>query len=371
MKVLAVSANFDRCEASMLLELANRKAIELSILTEKNARYNEIFDGAYTPIQKFEDQFKSRFDIGAILRLRKILKKEQYDIIHLFSARAVSNGLIASFGLSVKRVAYRGTMGHLSWFDPSSWLSFLNPGLHKIICVSHAVEKYMNQMGVPPSRTVTIHKGHRIEWYESAHRSKEQIRSQLNIPQDVVVVSCVANIRPVKGVDVLLKGFSRIPSEKNIVLLLIGDIRDKRVEALISSSPNKDKIITTGFRKDATDLVAASDIFIMPSIAREGLAKAAIEAMSKGVATIVTNVGGLPELVQHRKSGLVIPPSDPNSIASSIIELVDNPSLRMQLAKEAPTRIKTDFNLEMTISKTLDIYSALNRIQNTTNDCPT
>lgn len=359
MKVLAVAANFDRCEASMLLALAEERLIDLTILTEPGARYNEIFEAASVPIKKIEDRFRSRLDLGAIRRLRALLKRESFDIMHLFSARAVSNALLASVGLSIKRVAYRGTMGHLSWFDPSSWLSFLNPGLHKIICVSHAVENYMQQMGVPSSRTITIHKGHRLEWYTKTSRSRDAVRQELSIANDALVVSCVANIRPVKGVDVLLKGFAKLPVDKQLVLLLIGDIRDNRVEALIASSPHHDKIITTGFRTDATDLIAASDIFIMPSIAREGLAKAAIEAMSKGVAPIVTNVGGLPELVLDGICGLVIPPSNPDAIADAILRLSSETTLRNTFAAAAPKRIEEHFHIDTTIQKTFDVYRSL------------
>ena len=359
MKVLAVSANFDRCESSMLLSLANEGKIELSIFTEPNARYNEVFNDAKVSITKYEGNFHSRFDLKTLLKLRKILKDGNFDVVHLFSARAVSNGIIAAIGLSSKLVAYRGTMGHLSRFDPSSWLSFLNPRLNKIICVSHAVERYMAEVGVPKKRTITIHKGHRIEWYQSSNRTRKDIRKELSLPNDAVVVSCVANIRPVKGVDILLKAFSQTPKSKDLYLLLIGDIRDKRVESLIASSPNKERIITTGFRNDATDLIAASDIFTMPSIAREGLAKAAIEAMSKGVATIVTNVGGLPELVENNVSGIIIPPSDPTALAEAILRLTEDLTLRDRLAKAGPNRIEKDFNLAMTIEKTFGVYQEL------------
>ena len=68
MKVLAVSANFDRCESSMLLSLANEGKIELSIFTEPNARYNEVFNDAKVSITKYEGNFHSRFDLKTLLK---------------------------------------------------------------------------------------------------------------------------------------------------------------------------------------------------------------------------------------------------------------------------------------------------------------
>ena len=97
----------------------------------------------------------------------------------------------------------------------------------------------------------------------------------------------------------------------------------------------------------------------MPSIAREGLAKAAIEAMSKGVATIVTNVGGLPELVLDGVCGLVIPPSNPDAIADAILRLSNDTNLRNTLAASAPQRIQEHFHIDTTIHKTFDVYQSL------------
>jgi glycosyltransferase involved in cell wall biosynthesis len=284
--VLAIASQVDRCEATLLSSFV-KQGIEVILVGDKEQRYQPDLD---PKIKIIPLEFKSRFQISAIIKIINLIKTLKPDIVHLFSARSVSNTLIATIGLNTNLVAYRGTMGHLSRLDPSSWLSFLNPKLKKIICVSHAVEKYLWQQGVPSSRTVTIHKGHKFEWYCSPTPLK---REQFNIPQNAVVISCVANVRPVKGVDFLIKAFSDINLDNGmldsvpIYLLLIGELRDDKISNLIQQSPNKQNIICTGFRKDATDVVALADIFVMPSIAREGLPKALIEAMAKGIAPIV------------------------------------------------------------------------------------
>ena len=97
----------------------------------------------------------------------------------------------------------------------------------------------------------------------------------------------------------------------------------------------------------------------MPSKEREGLPKAVIEAMSLGVATIVTDVGGMPEIVEHMKSGLVVKASDASALASAISRLVNDPELRMRLAKNAQERIRTSFSIETTIQQTIGVYRAL------------
>ena len=75
--------------------------------------------------------------------------------------------------------------------------------------------------------------------------------------------------------------------------------------------------------------------------------------------TIVTNVGGLPELVENNVSGIIIPPSDPTALAEAILRLTEDLTLRDRLAKAGPNRIEKDFNLAMTIEKTFGVYQEL------------
>jgi glycosyltransferase involved in cell wall biosynthesis len=166
----------------------------------------------------------------------------------------------------------------------------------------------------------------------------------------------------VKGVDYLIKAFSALDlseeifKNKNVCLLLIGELRDEKISKLISESPNKNKIICTGFRNDAPDVVALADIFVMPSVAREGLPKALIEAMSKKIAPIVTNVGGMPEVVVNDVHGLVVAPRDHTAIADAIKRLASSSELRKTFGEKSFNRIKEDFVVEKSTEATLNAY---------------
>lgn len=355
MKILAIAQQFDRCEASMISILTKDYGVSFTLIGEANQRYKK-----YLPsdIEFIPFSFKSRFDLKSIIFLRKILKDKKIDLIHYFSARGLSNGLIASFGLSTKQIAYRGTMGHLSKLDPSSWLSFLNPKLNKIVCVSNAVAQYLLTKGVPKDRVETIHKGHNVAWYATTDKNSVT-RAEFNITPDKIIISCVANIRPVKGVDILITAFNILPENHSCKLLLIGEIRGDYIQKLINSSIYKNDIITTGFRADAVEVVAISDIFVMPSVAREGLPKALIEAMSKKVAPIVSNVGGMPEVVSHNQHGLVVEPKDPKSLAEAILKLAGDNDLRKQFALSSYQQITENFNIIDTCRKTLKLYKKI------------
>ena len=97
----------------------------------------------------------------------------------------------------------------------------------------------------------------------------------------------------------------------------------------------------------------------MPSTKREGLSRAVIEAMCYGIPPIVTNVGGLPELVTDKESGFVIPPSDPRALARAIIDLYENPETRKRLGENARVRIRTHFNINTTVEQTRKVFEEL------------
>ena len=118
---------------------------------------------------------------SGIAELRAELVRGGYDILHLFSNKAVQNGLIASRGLPVKIVAYRGIVGNVSFFNPVSWRRFLNPRIDRIVCVANAVRDYFLQMQpaflrLPAEKLVTIYKGHSLDWYRATPADLAQRR---------------------------------------------------------------------------------------------------------------------------------------------------------------------------------------------------
>src|SRR5690606_13721992 len=103
----------------------------------------------------------------------------------------------------------------------------------------------------------------------------------------------------------------------------------------------------------------AADLFVLPSIKREGLARSLIEAMILGTPPIVTDCGGSPELVVHEESGLVVPVRDSAALAAAIERLYRDPELRERLGAAARRRILVRFRIEDTTAETLALYRRL------------
>jgi glycosyltransferase involved in cell wall biosynthesis len=287
--------------------------------------------------------------------VRKILRAGNYDIAHAFTARAVSALNIAAMGMPVRCVAYRGTMGRVNRLDPSSWLTFLHPRLDAIVCVSDAVRLFLERY-VAPRKLVTIHKGHDLVWY---HPAPVLTRRGLGVPEEAILVACVGTIRPVKGVRYLLEAVGALPASSRIHLLIAGEIQDRDVEKLLAAPEIRSRVTTLGPRRDVPSIYQASDIAVTVSIEREGLPKAVIEAMCMSLPVVVTGVGGMPEIVTDGREGLVVPPRDPQAIATALQRLERNESERRAFGDAARKTIEARFNIEDSIAKTQRLYERL------------
>lgn len=340
MRILVLTDKSDLPEHHVISSLI-QKGAQVSVVANPACKRTNSLEGA----KIYHHITKARFDLSTIFFLRNIFKSEKFDVAIYFNSRLLTAGLLVSSG--VKNIAYRGTSGHLSWWDPTSRLTYLSPKVDKIMCVSNAVKKYFISLGVDENKLVTIYKGHDVSWYQSDVKL-----SELGITErPKCLVSCVANVRPVKGVNILIDAWKRLPTYFEGKLLLIGSVPP--------DFPIADNVIVTGYLENGALYAGLTDIFVMPSIDREGLPKALIEAMAQGVAPICTNVGGMPEIVRNGIDGIVVPPSDPESISKAILTLSTDVESRNRFGASSKERVKRDFSIEKTAQSVFALLESL------------
>ena len=300
---------------------------------------------------------RKNFDKAGAGLLRQELLRGRYHLIHTFNSRALTNGLRAAKGLSLKVVAYRGIVGNVSFLDPMSWKRYLNPRIDRIVCVCEAIRRYFLQMRpaflrMPATRPVTIHKGHSLEWYTDAPVDLQSA----GIPADAFTIACTAAYRPRKGIEYLIAAVELLPPDVPAHLVLIGHMDAARLDKRIQQSSASARIHRVGFQSNAPAWTAACDVFCLPSTKREGLARAIIEAMAYRVPPVVTDSGGSPELVVDGECGFVVPIKDPQALADAFEKLYRDPELRIALGSAARDRIATEFRNEDTVRETIALY---------------
>ena len=350
-KTLCIANDNDRPEREMLIALS-KSGIDLHIIISPDSMHLEHYKRAEIPLTTLS--IRSKIDLNAIKTIRDYSADKNFDIIHTFSKNALSNALFATKGTKVKHLTYRGIIGNLTRFGFGSRISFLSPRINSIACVCRSVEAYLNKFSSLKNKTLTIYKGHDLEWYKSVVPVS---RDNLGIKQGNVVISCVANNRKRKGIKTLLEAVKSI-TDLPISLVLIGKGLDSESLQNTATNTGNVEIIPLGFRRDVLNCVAASDIFVLPSLRREGFPKAMIEAMCLAKPPIVTSVGGMAEVVTP-KCGIVVPPSDSSRLAEAIRSLVVNSTLRAELGTKAKQRISKDFSIQTTIDSYKSLYRQL------------
>jgi glycosyltransferase involved in cell wall biosynthesis len=357
-RVLCITDRSDLPETELFIGLKHA-GVDIEVICNPTGKhYQRLVDSSVPAMDLI---LKSRFDLSGIRRIRQQLHAKSYDILYCFNNPAASNTLIASSNMKFKIITYRGTIGNLSFLSPASWTTHLHPRVNRIVCVSNAVRKYLinmklSRLKLQPEAVVTIYKGHDIAWYQNPPADL----TQFNIPQNAFVVGFSGRNRPHKGVNFLLDSAKWLPKDAPIHFILMGELKtDMQLRRQAEKSPFHDRIHFAGYRNDAPAVAAACDTFVMPSTKREGLSRAVIEAMSCATPPIVTTVGGLPEIVVHQESGLVVPPKNPDAIAAAIMDLYNNPEKRKKMGEQAQQRIQRQFNIKTTIAQTKQLFEQL------------
>ena len=358
-KVLFVG-NYDiavhniRPEAEMIIGL-KAQGLDIEVMTKAGCWYADRMASKGIRIHDFQPERK--FSVTAVRTMRRVLREGAHDVVHLFNNKAIANGLVAAMGLPVKVVTYRGQTGNIYWYDPTAYLTHLNPRVDKIVCVANSVRDDLRRQLRDKSKPVTIHKGHDLAWYEDTAPANLH---QFGIPDDAFVLGCVANNRPRKGVPVLIEATHHLPADSNVHILLVGGGMDApHIATLIDASPMAASIHTLGYRDDIPALISACSASVLPATKREGLPKTVIESMVYGIAPIVTATGGSPELVQDGECGIVVPPGDAEALARAIVDMASDDERRLVWGKRARERIGTHFNVRDSIARHRALYEEL------------
>ena len=344
-----------RPEASQIIGLHNSGKVNVTVICNPDSGLIPYFE--QHGIEVLTDKLEKKLSLTTIKTIRSLIKSKNIDILHLFNNIACSNGATAAIGTKAKVIAYRGQTGNVSRWDPSSYLTMLHPRLDKIICVADAVRDDLKQhVWGDKNKPVTVYKGHDQSWYQSQPANLDELK----LPKDSFKVSLVANLRPRKGLHVLMDAMKQLPQDINLDILLVGaDPSSAKVQQMIERSGKPTKVHALGYREDAPEVAAASDLTILPTTKREGLCRAVLEANSYGIPAIVSDTGGNAELVKDGVTGIVVPPGDPASLAKAIYELYQNRNLCKQYGIAARERAIKKFNVEQGVEATLSIYNKL------------
>jgi len=228
----------------------------------------------------------------------------------------------------------------------------------RIITVSEDIQQQLRAI-YPPDRIVTVHNAVDRNALESS-RSGHDLRAELGFEPDQILVGAAGRLVPVKGLDILIKASRRIIDKiPEVRLVLAGDGPQRaELEEQVHMSGLKGKVVLTGFREDIVDLLADLDLFVMSSH-HEGIPMVLLEAMALKRPVVVTDVGGIREVVRDCESGLLVAPGEARGFADACLRVLRNELLATDLGKAAQMRIDQEFSVEVMGEKTRALYTRL------------
>jgi len=291
-----------------------------------------------------------------ILRLALELKRSEVDIVHTHMYFASTIGRCAAWIAGVKVLINHM---HSSYWHYSSRNLFIERLLskitHKIICVSkHTMDFVVTHEKIDPLKVDIVYNGISVV----PTLSKLEARERFNVAPTEVIIITVANLLENKGHKVLLKALSLLETKNiNIKCWIVGQgPMEEELKEYAQQLNLGSKIVFWGGRHDVPMLLSASDIFVLASIHIEGLPISILEALAYQVPVIATKVGGLPEIIEDKVSGRMVPPNDPSALASSIKELINNQGERLEYAQEGAKRFIQQFESKHMIERIEKLY---------------
>lgn len=302
-----------------------------------------VLDGKYTSMRpRFEEEGVPVHVLGRnggasldwVRPCLKLLRASDFDIVHVHSPLPASV-------LRLLRAAGRLDRVPLIYTEHNEWRNYgrLTRAVNSatfhmqsdIICVSEAVREALSARH--RSRALTVIHGIDVTSLRGRPRDRDATRRMLGVPARRPLVCTVANLRPEKGYDVLVHAAREVVDKHPQVLFVaVGwGPEAERVQSRIDVAGLGGSFRLLGRRDDAVDVMAASDAFVMASLG-EGLPVAFMEAAALGLPSALTAVGGLAAHAQDGVSALLVPPGDPEALASAIAKLVTDVDLRRRLS---------------------------------------
>jgi glycosyltransferase involved in cell wall biosynthesis len=226
---------------------------------------------------------------------------------------------------------------------------------HRTICVSDAIYAYASRMPFVQNRLYVVANGIEPGTLITRGEARTYLAPQfVHTYPDTLWVGTVAELHPTKGLDILIEAFRRL--SPSAVLVIIGEGHDRHaLEARIEASGVADRIMLVGFVKDAAQYLSALDIFVLPSRS-EAFGYSLLEAGLASLPCAASNVGGIPEIIKDKESGILVPPNDSSALADALHLLLTNEPLRQTLGNALYERVTRVFSKEKMLRETLALY---------------
>lgn len=228
----------------------------------------------------------------------------------------------------------------------------------RFICASAAIGAILEHDGIAPERIVTVHEG--VDLQHVAAAPPVSLHETFWLPHGAPIVLNVAALVPHKGQRHLIDAFAlvvRAVPDARLVILGQGELHDALNKQVHHHGLEK-HVLLPGFRTDVLSLLKTADIFVMSSV-MEGLGTSLLDAMACARPIVATSTGGIPEVVVHEETGLLVPPREAEPLADALIALLKEEERARRYGAAGYERVHRRFSVEHMVNETVAVYEQL------------
>lgn len=308
-------------------------------------------------------------DAGSLKEIMSVIRHRRPDILHVHSPKAAGLGAVAGRILGVKSIIYTVHGWAFNENRPLSqrltiiffsWLTMLFS--HKIILLSE--REYAQALNFPwiSEKLRLVSLGIKPPTFISVDGAKQSIAKHIGmeIPEfnKRIVVGTIVELHPNKGLPYLINAFSTVAAEyPQSTLIIIGDGEDKAgLHMLIKEKKLEQSVFLAGYLDHAAEYLKAFSIFVLSSL-KEGLPYTILEAGAASLPVVATTVGGIPEIVEDMKSGVLVQPKNIRELSHAISFMIEHPEERKRCGTALKERIASNFSMQKMLDGVAEIYA--------------
>lgn len=294
---------------------------------------------------------KSLFSIIKIIpQLAEIIKKEKIDIVH---ARSRVPAWIAYFAARKTNTVFITTChGYYKKHPASEVMGWAK----RVIVLSNVIARHMiDDFGVPHERIRLVPRSVDLERFKYTSPDKKR--------KEEFHVGIIGRITPLKGHLHFIKAMAKVArSVPRLKIWIVGDAPASReaykeeLQVLTKRLGLWNCTEFLGTQRDIPEILSNLDLLVLATVTHEAFGRVIIEAQAAGVPVVACEVGGVVDIIENGKTGLLVPPADPGSMAGAIIKVFKDKDLARNLAENAYKKVQEEYNVELMVKNTLDVY---------------
>jgi glycosyltransferase involved in cell wall biosynthesis len=318
-------------------------------------------------------------NLASIYQLIKLLRRNQYDLVHVHTPIASVLGRVAAKLAGVQRIIY--TAHGFPFHDQSSpnqyRFYFTVEKISALLTDLILTQNYEDintakKLGLcAPEKVRYLGNGVDIDRFnrdrlDGTHQNK--LRKSLGIPDTAdLIIGTIGRLTRKKGSGYLIEAAAKLlPQCPNLHILVIGGQLSNDPEPFqtqlieqICSKGLENHVTLTGYREDTPELLGLLDIFTLPTFTHEGLPRSILEAMAMGLPVVATDIRGCREAVVHGKTGLIVSPQDSNKLAEALQTLLLDPNLRHVYGQVGRQRVEAEYDERFVFGRLAQFYGEL------------